>query len=217
VVDWPGVGRSGFAPDFLTMGAEPIVDGVVALLGRIGPAAVIGHSMGGGVSFKVAERAPELVRAVVAVTPTPPHNVMHAEAAAPLTDALRFPPEIVRQMFARSARFPQAAFEDYYRSLVPLSPSILNAAVRGVADDLRIDRPEVVRALPMLLLAVEDDPAVPRERTEAAAAFFGVPQILVGDDWSLPGHGHMLIIEEDNLVIADLVQQWLESDPAARR
>src|SRR5919199_6681297 len=83
VVDWPGVGRSGFAPDFLTMGSAPVAAALVALLQRIGPSAIMGHSMGASMAYLVAERAPEQVRAVIALTPSAPANTAPVRPAVP--------------------------------------------------------------------------------------------------------------------------------------
>ncbi|WP_432180483.1 alpha/beta fold hydrolase [Streptomyces sp. NBC_00063] len=75
VVDWPGVGRSGYQANFTTMGAVPITDAVEELVGSLGPCALIGHSIGAVISLKVAERRPGVVPAVVAAMPAPVGNI----------------------------------------------------------------------------------------------------------------------------------------------
>jgi pimeloyl-ACP methyl ester carboxylesterase len=216
VVDWPGVGRSGFAPDLLTMGPTPIVDDVIALLDHIGPAALLGWSIGGAVSFKVADRAPERVRALIGVAATAPSNTTIVRPTEP-EDRPGFPErESVRARFANTDRFPHAAFEQYFASLVPSSPSIVNVG-RAAGPEFRIDNPDAVRRLPILFVIAEQDAQVTPDRSEPAAAFYGVPPTRVGADWGLPGHGHLMMIEEGNLAIADRIAAWLESAPAAQR
>jgi pimeloyl-ACP methyl ester carboxylesterase len=211
VVDWPGVGRSGFAPDYLTMGPTPIVDALLALLEEIGPAILIGHSIGAALSLKLADRMPERVRAIVALTPGPIGNVPFpiplkapdAPAYFGATEAQRF--------FISSERFPVEATEQYLSSLVPMSPSIENSLGDRGRADFRIDRPETVGRIPTLFLAADGDPLATNAVTEPMAKLLSVPHTLVGRDWGLTGFGHMLIIERGTLEIAARVSAWLEN------
>lgn len=54
-----------------------------ALLERVGPCAVIGHSQGGGYATQLAQRRPDLVRAVVAIEPTGVPTQCAQSVAAP--------------------------------------------------------------------------------------------------------------------------------------
>jgi len=81
---WPGSGLPGDpALDQFLAGQEPFAgdlasaqewlrEGAAGLLDRIGPAAVITHSLGGAFGWLAADARPELVRAVVAVEPFGP-------------------------------------------------------------------------------------------------------------------------------------------------
>lgn len=211
VVDWPGVGRSGFAADFLTMGSVPVVDALVALLERIGPSTIMGHSMGGAMTYLAAERAPKHVRAMVLVTPSAPANTSPVRTAYPTDAAVRHDRAWARALFGRYKAPPPEAFEQYYRSLVPTSPSIMNAAFHQ-NEGFRIERPDVVRNRPILFIVAEEDLTITPDRSDPAAAFLGVIPTRVGADWGLPGHGHMLIIEEGYLDVAERVAQWLEAN-----
>ena len=139
VVDWPGVGRSGFWPETLTTGADQVVDALIALLERTGPAVLMGHSIGGALSFKVAERRPDLVRAIVALAPPSMEVPSTTVPAAAPDKPVIVTREVALQRFANSELFPKDSFENYFSSLVPYSPVIRNAAV-GVNDDLKLDR-----------------------------------------------------------------------------
>lgn len=217
VVDWPGVGRSGFAQDYLTMGSTPIVDALLALLELIGPAILIGHSIGAALSFKVADRMPERVQAIVALTPGPVANVPFPMPLKPPDMPTFFGPDEARRFFITSERFPAETTEQYLNSLVPMSPSIENSLGDRGRDDFRINHPEVVAKIPILFLAADGDPLATNAITEPMAELFGVPQTLLGRDWDLPGFGHMLIIERGTLEVASRVASWLENIIARSR
>jgi pimeloyl-ACP methyl ester carboxylesterase len=216
VIDWPGVGRSGFAPDYLTMGPTPIVDALLALLECIGPAILIGHSIGGALSFKVADRMPERVRAIAALTPGPIANVPFPIPLKSPDAPTYFGADEARRFFITSERFPTEAAEQYLSSLVPMSPSIENSLGDRGRDDFRINRPETLSRIPILFLAADGDPLATNAVTDSMAKLFGVPHTLVGRDWGLPGFGHMLIIERGTLDIASRVSAWLQNSVTTR-
>jgi pimeloyl-ACP methyl ester carboxylesterase len=209
VVDWPGVGRSGSPPDHLTMG--PIVEALLALLERIGPAALIGHSIGAALSFKVADRSPERVLAIAALTPGPIGNVAFPFPLKPLDALVRFGAAEAQRFFITSERFPAEAAEQYLSSLVAMSPSIENALGDRGSKEFRIEQLERVGRIPILFLAADDDPLVTVEVLAPMAKLLGVKLTLVEQDWGLRGFGHMLIIERGTLAIAERVSAWLES------
>ncbi|MEZ4404461.1 MAG: alpha/beta fold hydrolase [Kofleriaceae bacterium] len=64
VPDLPGYGRSPWGPP---RALDETVDGLAAWLATVGPAVLVGHSLGGVLATLVAERAPAHVRAVVDV------------------------------------------------------------------------------------------------------------------------------------------------------
>ena len=210
VVDWPGVGRSGYWPETLTTGAGKVVDALIALMQRTGAAVLVGHSIGGALSFKVAEQRPDLVRAIVALAPASMEVASTAVPAAPLDKPVIVPRDVALQRFANSALFPKDSFDSYFASLVPYSPLIRNAAV-GANDDLKLDRSrlDVWKKVPLLFLVAEEDRTVPNALSEETAKVMGLPQVLLGRDWGMPGHGHLFIIEKGNDAIAKRVQDWI--------
>jgi pimeloyl-ACP methyl ester carboxylesterase len=210
VVDWPGVGRSGFWPETLTTGADKVVDALIALLERTGPAVLVGHSIGGALSFKVAERRPDLVRAIVALAPASMEVPSTAVPAAAPDKPVIVTREAALQRFANSNLFPKDTFENYFSSLVPYSPRIRNAAV-GVNDDLKLDRNrlDVWKKVPVLFLVAEEDRTVPNALSEETAKAMGLQQVLLGRDWGMAGHGHLFIVENGNDAIAHRVQDWI--------
>ncbi|MBV8512245.1 MAG: alpha/beta fold hydrolase [Xanthobacteraceae bacterium] len=213
VVDWPGVGRSGFWPETLTTGADKVVDALIALLERTGPAVLMGHSIGGALSFKIAERRPDLVRAIVALAPASMEVPSTSVPAAAPDKPVIVSREVALQRFANSELFPKDSFENYFSSLVPYSPVIRNAAV-GVNDDLKLDRSrlDIWKKVPVLFLVAEEDRTVPNALSEQTAKVMGLQQVLLGRDWGMPGHAHLFIIERGNDAIAQKVQNWIATN-----
>ena len=215
VIDWPGVGRSGYPADFLTMTHDRVEDAIIALLKSIGSAVLMGHSMGAGLSTKIAARRPDLIRALVALASAPAANAesdLPNVRVEPLDRPIRIAVDDAKIRFTNGRLFPQASFAHYYRTLVPYSPNIRNASVRA-NDGFRLRDVDWVKRVPILFLAAEDDQATV---TEPTARFLGVPETLLGRDWNLPGHAHSFPIEEGNEEIADRIIAWL-SDHARLR
>ena len=57
-----------FVPRWTTT-SELIIDAYCALLSKVGPSVIVGHSQGATLAFNVAERHPELVKAMVLIEP----------------------------------------------------------------------------------------------------------------------------------------------------
>ncbi len=212
VVDWPGVGRSGFHyPQSLDIGALDVRDCVLKLLDLTGPAVLVGHSIGGALSFKVAESAPHMLRSVVALAPASMETNNPHVSVASLDAQVTITREEVVRRFANSDRFPSASLDQYMNSMVPYSPKIRNAAA-GVNNDLRIDRQKVNvwTELPLLFLTAEMDTTVTAELSEETAKVMGVHLTRLQRDWNLPGYGHAFPSEIGSEIIAARVQQWLE-------
>jgi len=216
LVDWPGVGRSGFASDFLTMGPAPIVDALMALLEKVGPSILIGHSIGAALSFKVVDIVPDAVRAIVSLTSAPISNVPFPIPFKPLTVPFRLTEEDVGRFFLSAPRFPANATEEYLASHVPLSPSIENELGSRGGTGFLIERPEVIRKLPVLFLSSDVDQLVTPAISDSMADFLGVRNTMVARDWLLEGFGHMLIVERGTLDIAARVGDWIVSDASLR-
>ena len=76
VSDWPGSGRSAYR-DFETFEYKDAVDGYVRLLKDIikRPVIIVPHSMGGAITWRLIEEAPELVAGVVGIATAYPANI----------------------------------------------------------------------------------------------------------------------------------------------
>lgn len=216
VVDWPGIGRSGFTwPQSLDISVGDVCNSILKLLQRIGPAVLLGHSIGGALAFKVTEAAPDKVASVIALAPAcmeipnphVPTAAIGTQAFITRSDA--------QSRFANAPKFPSDAFDSYFNALVPSPARIRNSAV-GANTDLRLDRSRlsIWKQMPTLLLVAEDDRTVTTEQSQMTADLMGIKQIFLGLDWGFEGHGHMFPIELDNELIAMQVLNWLASESA---
>jgi len=211
VIDWAGVGRSGRAADYLTMTHDRVEDPIILLLESIGPSVLMGHSMGGGLSIKVASRRPELLRALVALGSAPIANSnthLPNVQVQPLDRPIRITVDDAKVRFTNGSRFPQEAFSHYYRSLVPYSPYIRNAAV-AANDGFRLNDTSWTKRMPILFVAAENDHSTV---TEPTARFLGIPETLLGRDWGLHDFAHSFPIEEGNRKVADRIMRWLSEN-----
>ncbi|MBB3014165.1 alpha/beta hydrolase [Cupriavidus alkaliphilus] len=211
VVDWPGVGRSGTRPENLADTPADLVNALALLLERTGPSVLVGHSIGAAVALKLTERHPESIRAVAALAPASVESVGSVVPPSPLDEFSGTTREGARQRFANSAKFPEAAFDRYFASLVLYGPRIHNAAI-GLTDELKLDRSKTGlwnKRVPTLVLAADDDMTVPASRMAETTRVMGVPMTMLGRNWSMPGHGHLFIVELESEAIAGRVEEWL--------
>ncbi len=173
-----------------------------ALLDRIGPAIVFTHSQTGAIGWVIADARPKLVRAIVAAEPTGP----------PFAGAV----------FATARARPYGLTETPLVYDPPIThPSQLNAVREAQADGPNLERcytqGEPVRKLanlqniPIVILAAESSyHAVYDHCTAKYLVQAGAPATFVRlEEVGIRGNGHMMMIEKNNLEIADFIDQWL--------
>ncbi|GIW06398.1 MAG: alpha/beta hydrolase [Dehalococcoidia bacterium] len=212
-VDLPGHGRSPMPPDFPAMRLDRAVAALTEVVAEAGPLIIVGHSMGGHVTDRVVASLPAeqrgAVRAVVLVAPvSPPDLVAGGGPLREEAEPVRFDRETAYALFAKSERFPKAHFENYYRSLVPESPASYNdfqqaGGVPPVGEGL-------YRQIPSLIVGGEQD-FIPEANWQRRADYLGMELVMLGRDWGMPGHGHMLMIEEGADAIASRIVDWLSA------
>ncbi|TWH16073.1 alpha-beta hydrolase superfamily lysophospholipase [Rhodococcus rhodochrous J45] len=221
VVDWPRTGRSGGStPESVSLSAADVVDGLLALLDKVGPVMMVGHSIGAALAFKTAECSPSGVRAIAALTPASVESPVVGWDPAPHDQYVVFTEEMARTLFANGDAFPHHAFANYHSSLVPLAPRIFNSSL-GLNEDLKIDSsrdPGWGSRIPVLLLTADQDQLIPDVRAMETSEALGVPLTRLAEDWGMSGHGHNVIVELGTEEIARRVDAWLsgclDNDPA---
>jgi pimeloyl-ACP methyl ester carboxylesterase len=212
VIDWPGMGRSRRRPDFLSQGAQPVIDGISALLTKVGTSVAIGHSLGFPLLAKAIEISGDNVSALIAVAPAPPGNVRRDRPWTPTDRPRVVPPRYVARFFTNADRFPRHALQSYSRCLWDDSPTVTNASGdldhSGVLVIVDVDK---LTGLPSLVLAAEQDTLMAPSRTGEVADLLKADHVVLGPDWGLTGFGHMMPIERGSELIATRVLRWLEA------
>ena len=172
-----------------------IVDALGALLREVGASVLFGHSLGAALASKVIDVEPDLITALVAISPAVFGNVPTERSPAPpgqlvVLDRTRI------DIFTNSDRFPGGFIDDYERSLCPLSPAVHNA--RGDMDGegaLVIDEIDKLRALPRMVVVGEQDRATPPAANQNHRSVPPRGQVVTGPTWGIEGFGHMIPIE----------------------
>jgi pimeloyl-ACP methyl ester carboxylesterase len=206
IPDLPGHAGSSALPAAPTLAA--FADSVAACVDDA-PVDVLGHSMGGTVALRLAERRPELVRRVVLCAPA---GISSSTRGAGVTIALAgiFQPARLagrrRERIARSARLRRLVFGSFEVA----NPELLTErAIHGLlhgptlhtdafgagralnADDPRLDLARVTA--PVLVLFGGDDRQVPIEDGFEYARRLRAPIRVIADC------GHLLISERPDV------------------
>jgi hypothetical protein len=123
------------------------------------------------------------------------------------TEPYRWPRDLATTGFASSDTFPKDAIEQYLDSLVPEAAHAFNQATQpGAAPPA--GGPNLFSAIPTVVMSGEQDMAVPRDTIQAYSDYFGIPAGILGKDWGLPGHGHLMMVELGTTDIAARLLEW---------
>ncbi|HLH21649.1 MAG TPA: alpha/beta fold hydrolase [Chloroflexota bacterium] len=209
-VDWPGQGRSPTPPDFATMPYDVLIDNLVELLQRVGPAVMITHSMSGTAGWPVAERAGDKLAALIAIAPGPPANMQPESStlAQPEDGPQRCSGACLWDFYAVSDLFPKEAFGEWEKSSVSTSARMVNQRQNYQGTGPHVSGPEILANIPAIVVTGDMDPRHSREADAATAHWFGKEHVWLPDR-GLPGHGHQMMIEHGNLQVADVLLDWL--------
>jgi pimeloyl-ACP methyl ester carboxylesterase len=230
VPDWPGHGRSPMAADFVTLSTVDVMQSLIVLLEQIGPAVLLVHSASGPIGWRIAERRPELIAAIVGIAPGPPANLLRdlpddpavihalrndATAGCPIYAAEDKPVWLsaaaATGFWTQTPRFPAHALDIYLRSIGPESPRILNERFNIGGRGLRIDNPANLRGCTILIVTGDRDPRHPREVDEATARYLGAEFWWLADR-GIIGNGHMMMIEDNSDELAASILTWLDTN-----
>jgi pimeloyl-ACP methyl ester carboxylesterase len=189
-LDARGHGRSEARGPWTT---ERMATDAAELLDEIGPAVVVGHSMGGLHGIVLAARRPDLVRALVVEDMAVDFRGRDADAARAWFGALPQPfPSLaaVREAFGH----PRPEFGEYMCGCVEERSdgyhllSRIDDVVEIAAEWARVDHWADLDAVqcPVLLLEAEQSVAPPGQMAEMARRLAGARHVLV------PDTGHLL-------------------------
>jgi hypothetical protein len=126
----------------------------------------------------------------------------------PLDAPLQVGPAFMRSFWANAPRFPHAAFDAYAKSVVAESAQLVNERFNIGGAALHIEHPDRLAQRPLLVVTGPLDPRHPRHADEAVARLFGGDFMWLPDH-GIEGNGHMLMIEDNSLQVASLIEHWL--------
>ena len=220
---WPGTGVPGdrVFDQFYASQVEQLEDPGVgerlireagaALLDRLGPSILIGHSQGGPLVFTIADARPKLTKAVLAIEPNGPpfHEVSFTGGTTwykdgplsrpwgitrnPLTytPADPKPPQLVLE--------PQADSPDLVRCRLQAEPA------RQLTH---------LSSLPILVLVSEASYHAPYDHcTSKFLTQAGVRHTFTRlEEHGIRGNGHMMMLEKNSDEIAALLERWIRAN-----
>ena len=221
-VDLPGFGYSDRSPRH-----DLALDSQVRVLRRwmqdrrLGPALVVGHSLGGAIAMRLAVAHPELVERLVLVGSIRPDALRGAAAARPLLRLLRPGVRIgvvagtattrptMRRLVYDGAHLTRAVLAGYRRPRrVQGSVAAIERMLRHTAQDRPLSATAVSQ--PTLLLWGDHDRTVPLSTGERLLEEIPDAQLVV-----IRRAGHLVLEERPAEANAALLQ-WLEqTQPAA--
>jgi pimeloyl-ACP methyl ester carboxylesterase len=186
-------------------------DAIVALLEKIGPAIVMTHSQSGGFGWPVADMRPDLVKAVIAVEPSGPPFFDIDNIGAP--DWFRDTTNNYRVWGPTAAPLTYA-------------PPAENPSDLSVVREEKADAPDLIRCwlqrsparqlpnlqkMPVLIMTAEASYHATYDHcTVKYLEQAGVhPTWIKLGDAGIHGNGHMLMLEKNNLDIAEVIARWL--------
>src|SRR5207249_7370038 len=186
-------------------------DAIVALLEKIGPAIVLTHSQSGAFGWPVADRKPDLVKAIVAVEPNGPPFFDVTNVSAP--------------EWFRDSTTPT---RPWGVTAVPLSyaPPANSSSELAIVRQEKPDTPDLAKCwlqksparqllnlqkTPILVVTAEASYHAPYDHcTVKYLEQAGVHSTWIKlADIGIRGNGHMMMLERNNLEIAGAISNWL--------
>jgi len=211
---WPGTGRRGDATfdAFYATQVESLLSDAetqtlnqaagAALLDKIGPAILLTHSQSGPLGWVIAESRPQKVKGIVSIEPSGPpfHNNASGDPKARawgVADiALTYEPAVTSP--------------EQIKTQVQASPD----GEGLIACTLQADPPRQLvnfRQFPILVTVSESSYHAPYDHCTAKylrQAGAAVDFIRL-QERGIRGNGHMVMLEKNNLEIADFLHQWM--------
>ncbi len=220
---WPGSGMQG-DPIFdqflasqvpsLGAGAEALQRAAeAALLDRIGPAIVVTHSQSGPFGWVVGDARPSLVKGIVAVEPSGPpfYNVNQIGPPTWFTDGpLSRPWGITSTPITYAPPVTDPSQLTFVQQTTPDNPDVVRCRLQ--TEPAR--QITTLARIPIVIITSEAsyhasyDHCTSKYLTQA-----GVRHTFIRlEDVGIHGNGHMMMLEKDNLQIAQVIAGWLRDN-----
>lgn len=222
---WPGSGVAGDAvfDQFFASQVEDIADvGVIerlnreagiALLDKIGPSILLTHSQSGPFGWQLADARPSAVKGILAIEPNGPPFYENTTAGAPswfkdgplarpwgiTRGPLTYAPDTEDPKALAMTQQAKATGPDLVRCWLPRTPARQLPNLQGI---------------PILIVVSEASYHAPYDHcTSEFLTQAGVKNDFVRlQDVQIHGNGHMMMLEKNNLEIADFLMKWAQQN-----
>jgi pimeloyl-ACP methyl ester carboxylesterase len=235
--DWPGCGRSGDVP-FENLTGERVAQALAAVIDEAAAASpdgkviLMGHSMGGALSWRLIELRRDKIEKVVAVAPGPPGNIQPEADVVEETDdeivvrsfgmirhlsrdrayagGMEF---VTHKLIGKSQRWPEGTLDMYAGHVAGVPPRLLIERQNVNGSQMKISDLSAFDGLPIMLFTGSHDTDHPKDVDAAVVDWLRAAGAEV-DFWWLPdrgvdGNGHMLMMEDNSDDLADMIVDWI--------
>lgn len=229
LLDWPGVGRSGhIEPDKLN--GSWVVEAIQALIKLIGSEVIlVFHSMSGPFGWKLLESDSEKINQLIAIAPGQMGNIQPTpkmlnqtkDSVEVMFGPIKYhlnlregfvcSPEYARKKFVGESKlFPEANFDNYFASLVPIPSRILYERLNIESSQLKVDTAKLkdIKTKVTIFTGTNDLDHSRKEdgKIQDFLVQAGVKSefIWLGDK-GIEGNGHMMMQETNSQKIAKLI------------
>jgi pimeloyl-ACP methyl ester carboxylesterase len=200
-------GRAGSRPgtNLGRVSMNDFADDAAEVARHVGADVVVGHSMGGLVAQKLAERGN--VAACVLVAPAPPRGIsvlsprVARRQVKYLPAILRSRPVVPSPKDLHVIVMNRVPPDEERQLLANMLPDSGRAGREMSITGVPVDASRV--RCPMLVIAADDDRFIPRRIVERIARRYSAPLEVV------PAHGHMVIVEPDWQRLAARIEAWI--------
>jgi non-heme chloroperoxidase len=193
--------------DVGTVSIVDFVDDATRVAQALNATTIVGHSMGGLVAQKMAERG--IVQRLALICPAPPRGItvlsprLAAKQIKYLPAILRSRPVHPKADDLRDIVFNCLSREDQNELLVRLCPDSGRAGWDMSIVGVPVDASRV--RCPMLIVTCDQDRFIPSRIVQRIGKRYGVPVEVI------PGHAHMVVVETGWETIANRVATWVSS------
>ncbi len=229
VLDWPGMGRSGYVP-FKQINGEFMVKGLAELLTKKINKKVIlfTHSMSGAYGWKLAENVGDKIKYLVAVAPAEMGNIQNRPTILKKTDnnfsiqmawgvlninltewVVNDRSFIEKKLIGQSKLFPVNHLREYISSLQWHHPVLTYERLNINGSQLKINNFSKLKDVKVLIVNGTNDADHPREAKMKIINYLNdhkvSAELLWLGDKGIVGNGHMMMLEKNSDDIANLI------------
>jgi pimeloyl-ACP methyl ester carboxylesterase len=233
VPDWPGIGRSQYFEPGLIDNAvlEKAFGEMIEILNQ--KLIVFTHSSSGPFGWKLLENYSKFISHIIAISPGPMGNIQ------PITDILSESNSLVeakmgpitykidlnspivlgkdfylKKFIGAGTQFPLENLDSYLGTLVPARPKVMYERLNIKGSAPKISTLKNSLDTKVLVVVGDSDPDYPKEIVQKTVNFLKENKIVTTfywlSDFEIFGNAHMLMIEKNNLKIADLIIKYLD-------